>query len=150
MRRGHPALVVSGWGLGTTDNLDASTSTVASVVANRGWRWDGQVWVPEGHPIERPPLRRRILALAILPGSALAVALWLWLMAETPSRSVGRYVLYWSTIVYVPGVMVAIPYRVLSRALQPSTAVLLVLAFLGSCGLVLAWLAVQALNSLTF
>lgn len=114
------------------------------------WYWDGRQWVPSSSRPEQVDWRRRVAALAILPGSALALALWLWLMAETPSRSAGRYVLYWSTIVVVPGIMVVLPYRVLSRSMRPATAALLVVALVGVCALVAAWLALQALNSLTF
>lgn len=114
------------------------------------WFWDGRQWVPASTPPEPVDRRRQVMALAILPGSALALALWLWLMAEMPSRSAGRYVLYWSTIVVVPGVMLALPYWVLSRSMRPATAVLLVVALVGVCALVAAWLALQALNSLTF
>lgn len=117
---------------------------------DRQWYWDGQQWVPVNASPEGSPMHQRLLALGVLPGSALALALWLWLMAQTPSQSITRYVFYWSTIVVVPGVMIAVPYRVLSRVLRPSTAVLLVVALVGTCALLFVWWFVEALNSLTF
>jgi len=90
------------------------------------------------------------LALLSLPAGAVAALLWSWVMFQTPSQSAIRYVMYWSSFVFVPAALIGGPYLALSRTLRPPAAAVAVAVWFGLCFAVLAWWFFQSLNQLTF
>ncbi|HET6965615.1 MAG TPA: hypothetical protein VFH58_12640 [Acidimicrobiales bacterium] len=100
-------------------------------------------------PAPASSLRASARALAVFLAAAIALVLWLWGMTQTSSRSVARYVQYWGTIAYVPGVLTA-AYLLISRSVGRPLAVGLVLLLAVGGSMVLVWLVISALATLTF
>ena len=96
-----------------------------------------------------PARGRPLWTSAVVLVAAMALVLWLWGVTQTPSRSVTRYLQYWGTIVYVPGVLIA-AYLILARLVGRRVAVGLVLLLVVSGSMLLVWLVISALSTLTF
>lgn len=83
----------------------------------------------------------------------LALAGWSVLVGETGPRSVARYVLYWSAIVYVPFALFGVPYLFTRTAWERGPAVLAAVGCAATIVvLFVGWiaLALLATSTLTF
>jgi hypothetical protein len=93
---------------------------------------------------------RVALAVLVLPAGTAVVVAWAWLVAATASQSVLRQLMYWWSILVVPGALVVVPYLVLSRTVRRGVAALITGGWFAVCVALLVWMAERSLSQLTF